>query len=151
MSQPASADSIRVESDRLMFELENGKVVKLPPSYGTIHDEEGVYLPRCEVFFGAYKKTSQPAKMSRSHRRYFGADHKAKLARLPKIPIDGWKEVGKVSKILYVRKGTRAPGGFHHPFTFNGSHRPILYKQGRLYKLSLGEGCLVDDRGYRFP
>jgi hypothetical protein len=50
--------------------------------------------------------------------------------------------------IYYVRRGVRAPDGFHHPYK---SKSPVLYKCGKLYKLDLGDGCLVDDRGYIFP
>lgn len=140
--------SIRVESDRVAFDFANGKSLKLPAHYGTFHDQNGIVLPKCEVFFGPWKKTKQPAKMDRSQRRYFGADHKAFMAKLPQIPVDGWKKVGDVVMIYYVRRGTRAPDGFHHPYK---SKSPTLYKCGRLYKLALGDGCLVDDRGYVFP
>ncbi len=140
--------SIRVESDRVAFDMVDGKKLKLPASYGTLHDQEGTVLPKCDVFFGPFKKTKKPVEMSRSERRYFGAQHRAVLAELPKIPVDGWKKVGDVVMIYYVRRGHRAPGGFHHPFK---SRHPTLYKQGRLYKLSLGTGCLVDDRGYIYP
>jgi hypothetical protein len=141
--------SIRVESDRVAFDMADGKHIRLPPRYATFHDEEGTVLPKCAVFFGHFKKTRKPAEMSRADRRYFGAQHRAVLAELPKIPVDGWREIGPVKMIYYVRRGHRAPGGFHHPFA--EGHRPILFKQGRLYKLELGSGCLVDDRGYRWP
>jgi hypothetical protein len=143
-----TSSSIRVESDRVAFDMEDGRRLKLPSKYGTIHDQDGTILPKCDVFFGPWKKTQHPAEMSRNQRRYFGADHQAKLAKLPKIPIDGWKEIGKVVMIYYVRRGVRAPGGFHHPFK---SRQPTLFKNGRFYKLSLGSGCIVDDRGYVFP
>lgn len=144
----SDAPSIRVESDRVAFEMVSGKTIRLPTSYGTIHDQEGKVLPKCDVFFGPIKNLRQPVEMNRSHRRYFGADYRAALSMTPNIPKDGWKKVGDVVQILYVRKGKRAPGGFHHPFK---SRQPTLYKNGRLYKLSLGEGCIVDDRGYVFP
>lgn len=144
----SESPSIRVESDRVVFEMANGKTIRLPASYGTFHDQEGVVLPKCDVFFGPFKKTRRPVEMNRSHRRYFGADYQAVLATLPKIPKDGWKKVGEVAQILYVRKGKRASGGFHHPFK---SRQPTLWKAGRIYKLSLGDGCIVDDRGYVFP
>jgi hypothetical protein len=140
--------SIRVESDRVAFDLADGKHVKLPARYATFHDQAGTVLPKCDVFFGPWKNTGKRVEMSHADRRYFGSDHKSKLAELPKIPIDGWKKVGEVVMIYYYRRGKRAPGGFHHPYK---SRHPILYKQGRLYKLSLGDGCLVDDRGYVFP
>lgn len=145
------ASPIRVESDRVAFDLTNGRTVVLPKSYGTFHDSKGIVLPRCVVFFGPWKKTSTRAKMDRDQRRYFGADHKAFIAKLPEIPVGGWKKVGDVTMIYYVRRGARkdaAGKGFHHPYK---SEHPVLYKQGRLYKLDLGSNCVVDDRGYVFP
>lgn len=139
---------VRIEGNRVAFELVSGKAIRLPPSYGTIHDPSGKEIPKCVVYFGPYRKSSRSVEMNRSHRRYFGSDHRAKLAVVGRIPKEGWKVVGKVAMIYYVRKGTRAPGAFHHPFK---SRHPTLSKSGRFYKLSLGEGCLVDDRGYVFP
>jgi hypothetical protein len=140
---------IRVEATRVAFEMASGRLLTLPSSYGQIHDQEGKILPKCQIFFGPFKKTRRPVKMNSSHRRYFGTDYRATLAVLPDIPMDGWKKIGEVAQIFYVRKGTRAPGGFHHPY--KSEHRPVLYKSGRLYKLDLGEHCRVDDRGYRWP
>jgi hypothetical protein len=145
----SESPSIRVESDRVAFEMADGKMLRLPASFGTFHDQEGVVLPKCSVFFGNYKKTGRKVEMSRSDKRYYGGSYKAQLATLPKIPISGWIEIGPVAKIFYVRKGPRASGGYHHPFA--AGHQPVLFKSGRLYRLDLGSNCLVDDRGYRWP
>jgi hypothetical protein len=143
-----TSSSIQIESNRVAFEMSDGKILKLPAGYGTIHDPDGTLLPKCDVFFGPFKKTGRKAEMTRSQRRYFGSDYKAKLATLPNIPREGWKPLKtKVVQIFYVRRGTRAPGGFHHPF----KRGLTLSKNGRLYKLSAGAGCLIDDRGYVYP
>lgn len=142
--------SIRIESTNVIFEMAaTGKTRKLPAKYGTIRDEGGVVLPKCDVFFGPFRVTRKKVEMSRSHRRYFGSDYEGSLATLPKIPREGWKVIGKVSKIFYLRRGKYAPGGFHH--TFDASHQPTLSKNGKFLKLSLGAGCIVDARGYVFP
>jgi hypothetical protein len=151
-----NSPDIRVESHRVGFELSRGRILMLPPSYGTFRDPSGNILPKCDVFFGPWKKTRERADMNASHKRYFGASHRATLAILPKIPMTGWKRIGEVTQIFYVRRGTRAPGGYHHEYKRRGwiwknGRKPILSKNGRLYKLSLGEGCVVDDRGYVFP
>jgi hypothetical protein len=156
----AESSPIRVESNRLVFEMANGKDVKLPAHYATFHDQTGSVLPKCDVFFGPWKRRRGKAEMGRVHRRYFGADHQAKLADIGEIPIDGWKPIGKVHQILYVRRGTRAPGGYHHKFAtdfawFFKVNQPTFFTQvdqgRRLYKMSLGKDCLVDDRGFVFP
>jgi len=152
--------SIRVEAHRVAFDMVNGETITLPARYGQFHDEEGIVLPKCEIFFGPFKKTRERVEMRRVHRRYFGSDHKAVLAELPNIPMDGWKKIGEVKTIYYVRRGTRAPGGYHHGYQRRGSgfwtwrtpgRHPTLSENGKIYKLSLGSGCLVDDRGYRYP
>jgi len=135
--------TIQVESNRVAFEMVDGRLLRLPPSYGTFHEPGS-----CTVYFGPYKKTGRLVDKDKAQRRYFGPDHKAYVAILPKLNVAGWRQVGKVSTIYYVRRGKRAPGGFHHPFK---SRQPMLSKAGRLYKLSLGSGCLVDDRGYVYP
>jgi hypothetical protein len=140
--------SIQVESNRVAFELTDGRMVRLPPGYGTFHDPSGKAIGKCEVYFGPYKKTGRRVEMNQAQRRYFGPDHKAFLAEIPKLRgLTGWKQVGRVAVIYYVRRGHRARGGFHHPFK---SKNPTLSKSGKLYKLSLGN-CLVDDRGYVYP
>jgi hypothetical protein len=124
--------------------------VRLPATYGTFHDETGASLPKCVVFFGPFKKTGKRVEMTRVQRRYFGSDHPAFLAEIPKLKgITGWKVVGKVRQIFYFRRGRIARAGFHHPFA--SGHEPTLSKTSSLYKLSLGSGCLVDSRGYVFP
>jgi hypothetical protein len=140
--------SIRVEANRVKFETTEGKVISLPAAYGQFHDPSGRDLPKCTVFYGPWKKTNRPVDANLSNRRYLGSNHPMKLAIIPEIPREGWEQVAKVVKIFYKRRGKRAPGGFFHPF----KGRPLtLSRAGRFYKLSLGGGCLVDDRGYVWP
>lgn len=147
------SSSIRVESNRIGFQMADGTDIFLPAHYATFKDQSGEVLPQCDVFFGPYKNISGRAEMGHGHRRYFGSGHKPTLANIGDIPVNGWESLGRVEQIFYVRRGRRAPGGFHHPY--KTSRQPILYTQvdhrRRIYKLSLGDGCLVDDRGYVFP
>lgn len=143
------APTIQAESNRVMFEMVDGKLVRLPPSYRTLHDPTGAALPKCDVFFAPIKRTSQKVDMGRAARRYFGPEHRGVIAILPRVKDGPWKVIGRVAVIYYARLGKRAPGGFNHPFK---SRQPTLSKSSRgYYKLSLGQGCLVDDRGYVFP
>jgi hypothetical protein len=146
-SKPPSP-SIRVEANRVKFESSEGKLISLPAAYGMFHDPSGRDLPKCTLFFGPWKKTNRPVDASLSHRRYLGSKGPLKLAIIPEIPRDGWEQVAKVVKIFYKRRGTRAPYGFYHPF----KGKPLsLSRSGRFYRLSLGGGCMVDDRGISFP
>jgi hypothetical protein len=147
VSKPPSP-SIRVEANRVKFESSDGKLISLPAAYGMFHDPSGRDLPKCTLYFGPWKRTNRPVDANLSHRRYLGSKGPLKLAIIPEIPRDGWEQVAKVVKIFYKRRGTRAPHGFYHPF----KGKPLtLSKNGRFYRLTLGGGCLVDDRGISFP
>jgi|SRR5579863_1292183 len=148
-AKPIKRPTIQVESNRVKFELDSGRVLSLPASYGTFHDPTGDSLPKCTIFFGPFRKTHTPVQnMSLRQEKYFGPKHRAVIAVLPEIPKGGWRQVGKVVKIFYARRGVRAPFKFHHPF----KGKPLsLSRSGRIYKLDLGGACLVDDRGYVTP
>jgi hypothetical protein len=139
--------SIQIESTRVAFEMADGRVIRLPPGYGTFHDPTGKLIPKCTIYFGPFKKTGRRVEMTREQRRYFGPEHKAYLAVIPNLKEGGWKVLGKAVQIFYFRRGQRARGGYFHPFVH---HPGTLSKAGRIYKLNLGS-CLVDDRGYVYP
>jgi hypothetical protein len=146
MPNGGASPTARVESNRVKFERTDGSILSLPASYGTFHDPTGKTLPRCSVFFGPWKRTSRRVDASLDHRRYFGGTHDMKIAEVD-IPKGGWHPVAKVKQIFYVRRGTRAPGAFHHPF----KKSLTLSQSGSFYKLGLGGSCLVDWRGYVYP
>ena len=141
--------TIKVKANAVMLEDMNGKLIRLPRSYGMLHDPEGTDFARCDVYFGPYKMTRAKAPMDSSAKWYFGRTYEAKGVRIDGLRLDGpWKHVAGVRKIFYYRRGVRAPGGFHHAF-----HRsPLeLSKCGKFYKLTLPGGCIVDDRGFVWP
>jgi hypothetical protein len=139
--------TIQVESTAVAFEMEDGRIKKLPASYGTFHDPSGTTIPKCTIYFGPFRKTRERVDMNRAQRRYFGPDHKAFLAVIPKLSGKRWTRVGRVVQIFYKRRGVRAPYGFFHPFK---SREVTLERSGKLYRILLGN-CLVDDRGYVYP
>jgi hypothetical protein len=141
-----NSPTARVESNRVKFERTDGSTLSLPASYGTFHDPTGKTLPRCSVFFGPWKRTSRRVDASLDHRRYFGGTHDMRIADVD-IPKGGWRPIANVKQIYYVRRGTRAPGAFHHPF----KKSLTLSQSGSFYKLGLGGSCLVDWRGYVYP
>jgi len=141
--------SIVIKGSRVVFILSDGRKVRLPPSYGIIHDPEGTSFSKCEVFFGPYRKTRRVAESpSRKARQYFGPKYTPKEA-IVDVPKGPWKSVGEVVEILYERtKGSQYAGKYFHPFK---SFAPELSKSGRHYRLALRNGCIVDDRGFVFP
>ena len=155
-TEPVEIRGPQVEATNVKFEVEiagkdgvaKKKIVSLPASYGQFHDPSGTRFPSCRVYFGPWRRTNRPAKMNLTQRRYFGGDHKAKVAIIPSIPVSGWKVIGRVTKIFYKRRGVRAPYGFHHGYS--SSSNVTLSKSGKIYEINLGV-CLVDGRGFVWP
>jgi hypothetical protein len=111
-----------------------------------IHDPDGKSLPKCVVFVGPVRRTSESIKGDGKARMYFGTTYLTKKA-LVALPGKSWTPVGEVVEILYVRRGKYA-GAYFHPFK---SFSPTLSRSGRFYRLELRSGCVVDDRGFVFP
>lgn len=141
-------------SERLFTD---SKILRLPPTYGIIHDPEGTSLPRCLVFFGPYRSTANPVKLDRTARKYFGSSYQPVAASVD-IDVHGnWIPVNPslVVQIWYLRRGdvgVKGPhqGRFFHPFK---SVTPplVLSKCGRNYCLEMPNGCIINDRGFVFP
>lgn len=136
-----------VKGDHVIFRMADGSSKRLSPSYGIIHDPDGAILPKCSVFIGPCRRTSQAIEHSSKSKAYFGKKYVARKAVIAKIPQSGWQEIGEVKEILYERRGKHA-GRYYHPFK---SFSPTLLKSGRFYRLELRNGCLLDDRGFVFP
>lgn len=141
--------SIIIKGSRVAFIMANGRTMRLPAGYGIIHDPDGVALPRCEVFFGPYRRTNRPAvKASKKAARYFGKQYVPKEGSVD-VPKGPWNPVGEVVEILYERtKGSQYAGKYFHPFK---SFSPTLSRCSRYYRLALRNGCIIDDRGFVFP
>jgi hypothetical protein len=122
-----------------------GKIITLPSSYGIIQDPEGESFNRCEVFFGPFKITARRVKMTSAAKAYMGSSYPGRSA-IVDVPKGSWNSLGTAVQIFYRRPG-RYSGGYYHPFK-KGLN---LSKNGRFYRLSLENGCIVDDRGFVFP
>ena len=143
--------SVQVKSTRVQFESSDGRRIKLPSGYGCVHDPSGHKLPRCTVYFAPFSLTGRPAKMDLYDRKWFGADYKGVQA-IVDVDASRWEPVARVTKVFYLRRGARAPFGFHHTFEVKN----LELSKGRVgrstvYKLELPYGCVVDDRGFVFP
>jgi hypothetical protein len=140
---------IIIKGSNVVLIMADGKKLRLPPSYGIIHDPDGTDLPRCDTFFGPVRKSKRIAKApSSKSRRYFGTKYNPKEATVD-VPSGPWHSVGEVVEILYERtKGSQYAGRYFHPFK---KFSPTLSKCGRYYKLALRNGCIIDDRGFVYP
>ena len=141
---------ILIKGNAVILETVDGEEIPLPKHYGIIHDPEGDDLPRCEVFFGPYRLLAgRPEGTTRSAVKYFGRHYQPRLMMV-NIPENGWRFEALIVQILYKRglRGAHHAGGFHHPF----QKAPLtLSRSGRYRRLSLPNGCIVDDRGFVFP
>ena len=141
---------ILIKGDALIFQTDTGRMIDLPTKSGIIHDPDGEDRPKCEVFFGPYRILRQrPTGTTRAATKYFGSRYKPAMATVD-LPKGPWEPIAKVVKIFYKRglRGADHAGGFHHPF----ARTPLtLSKCGRYWRLSLPQGCIVDDRGFVFP
>lgn len=149
---------IVVKGTHVEFEREDRTVLKLPATYGMLHDPEGADRPKCEVFFAPYVLLKgDPPDLSRAARAYLGENYDARPARTD-LPVTEYADLCLVRTIWYVRNGDRGVRGsnerFVHPFRtripFWKKSLP-LSKNGRSYRLVLGPYCTIDDRGFVFP
>lgn len=156
---------ILVKGHSVVFDLEPVKPgwpersIECRRSRGMMHDEQGADWPKDSVLVGPYEKTGREVDGGGAGRAYFGSDYRTRAATvvLPERALRGWKKLGIVKTVWYVRTGKRAPGPFRHAFGkgwdtfFIGASRPVLYQKGRYYRIELGAGSVVDDRGFVRP
>jgi len=152
---------IHVMGHHVAFELRDGQEVILPVGYGLFYDADAEDMPRCVVVAGAYRQTGRPMEVTRNVEKFFGEEY---TARAGKTSVDlgalarrqgGWRELGDVAKVFYIRGGKRAPGPYHHDFKDRQfwvfSAKTTLEQSGRWYRLTLPGTCVINDRGFVAP
>jgi hypothetical protein len=137
--------------------LASGKILDAPAGTSLLHDPDGVWWPKCSCLVMRIHRTHKPLTPTIAERAYFGRTHglRAGKVSLPPKDLAAWSEIGEVTHIWYLRTGKRAPGPFHHKmhggwFDF-GKHPVLLYRFGKIWRLELGAGCTLDDRGFVRP
>jgi hypothetical protein len=151
---------ILVKGHQVAFDLEDGREVNPPLSWGMMHDPQGRDWNRSSVLVGPYRKGRVLAEASPTARDYFGATASVRqgAVTLPPRSKAGWTLVGRVARIWYVRTGTRLRGPFKHRFNapglgrlFFGRREVVLYKGHGFYRVELGGGATLDHRGFVAP
>jgi hypothetical protein len=148
-----------VKGTHVMFDMAEGTRIKCPARDGMIHDPTGRAWPRCRVLVGPFRRSRREIEPTKEMVKYYGKDYRPTAATVTLPRGEKKTKLGEVVMIYYLRLGTRAPYGFHHPFKneskFLGAvlrrHPAHLYEVGNFYELVLPDGCIVDDRGYVFP
>jgi hypothetical protein len=138
-----------VKGRRVRFELEDHRIVTLPAGHAMVHDPKGIDFPRCHIYFGPLQKTQKGTDLRREGRAYFGSSYPARVARI-EVPDGAWHPVGHVIQIFYERPG-KHKGLYYHPFKTRLPQKLVLSKNGSMYRLTLPQGCIVNDRGFVYP
>src|SRR5271154_1200990 len=68
---------------------DHGVAYALPARYGIIHDPKGKHLPRCEVFFGPYRRIAGRVEMTSEAKHYFGRTYQPKRVVVDR-PVGEW-------------------------------------------------------------
>lgn len=144
-----------IKGDHVSFELDNGRIVRLPSSYGIVHDTRGTSLPRCNIYFGPFRKTDIPVYTPPSDARaYFGKRYVPRKAEVD-VPTGAWNSLGNVVQIFYRRTpGSEHGGKYFHPFykrAYFNKQPLVLSRLKSFYRIELPSGCIVNYRGFVFP
>jgi len=147
--------TLLVRGDLVKLELDDGRVIDVPDSWGLVHDLSGKILHRCDLFIAPYqtvnnKSASIPYKIKKAAKSYFGVGEGDLVTGSVAIPTGPWHHIGSVSIIYYQRWGSKRKSGlFHHDFDF-----PVeLYQQidKNAYRLALPDACIINERGFVWP
>ena len=146
---------------RVVLTLKSKRAVRVPGAY--LYNPTGSLWPSCSLLFTTFSRLNEPAtdaEMKGLPTWYFGRGYEGRVGKLsiPSKSLGEWTRVGEAIEIEYTRGGYRAPGRFFHPFGKRSIHTlfrkmdlPVLYRQPGAYRLELGSGCRVDDRGIVKP
>jgi hypothetical protein len=139
---------ILIKGRNVQFQMSDGKWISPSRRYGLIHDPDGTQLPRCFVYLGPYKTTSQRVPLTRDAEAYFGPDYQG-TAAVVDVPRGPWEPLGDAVQIRYDRPGTRYRGKYYH--FFNEKTVVQLSKCKNHFRIELQDGCIVNWRGFVYP
>ena len=138
----------------------------LTPQGVMIHDPSGIYWPKCSLVIMTVGRGSRAAtdeEYDGAPKHYLGRQHKPRIVSVQFPEKTGWKKVGTLTRIDYVRGGTKAPGGYRHYINKprgvyrvthllkGGDAEVMVSKLGRMYRVDFPSACIIDDRGIVYP
>lgn len=154
-----------IRGDIVSCELDDGRTVEFPESWGLVHDPVGSCVDPCEIFVAPYTlvstpRTPLPHKVIASAKEYWGDGYELESGTVV-IPEGPWDRVGRIVRVYYDRYGELA-SKYQHPFKDVENDAAILYKQKRsqsygkagahtAYRISLPDGCVINAHGFVWP
>jgi hypothetical protein len=143
--------SVLIKGSHVKFEMDDGTFKKVPVSYGIIHDQSGMTLPKCEAYVGPYELTRRPAVLDRTAKDYFGKNYAGRVAVVD-VPVSGpWTPFGTAHQIFYRRKGKYKAKYYHY---FDKKVIVFLSKCGEFIRIELEKPdgtCVANSRGFVSP
>ena len=132
-------------------------IKSVPKNFVLVHDANGTILSPCELYILRWQGGGAPtAWQSDADRReavaYFGRGEAIEAGRVTLPGRGSFRRICRVSVIRYTRAGERA-GDYEHPYDFQYP-KPVtlsICRQPLAFRLSLPDGCLIDDRGFVRP
>lgn len=138
---------ILIKGRAVKLEMADGSYVRVPVSYGMIHDPDGGSLGKCFVFVGPYKTTRKRVEMTGDAKSYFGPDYEARGAVVD-VPSGPWNSIGDAVQIFYQRPGKHAARYYH---LFDKRAKVSVARCRRFLRIDLGHGCIANWRGFVYP
>lgn len=151
------------------FILVDGSKVAAPTSYAMLHDPSGSSWPERSVLIAPFSRSSRSDTSIEDAlgEEYFGHAPKRGTIDLPDRALSGWVDLGQVEEISYSRRRpfglpAQHKGSYYHPFDgteglrgvlsmFFEAEAPVLYRRGRLLRIELPEGVVLNERGFVWP
>ena len=141
---------------------ETGRLIR--PAGAFLHDPSGQDWPRCSVLIGSFRRGRKDRLDYRPAVEYFNYEPRGGGFKPPPKSLNTWTFVAEVDRIKsYIRPGDKEFEGrfdllYEHDFKkvgaglfMAGKHFPLLFRRGRVHRLELGTGCVVNWRGFVTP
>jgi len=133
----------------------NGRIIRPPKSFALAHDPSGSDWPRCGLLVLPFRRLGDDVSYKPAE-EYFGYDPQGGACRVPPKDLKHWHFVSEIDGIDYWRPGIDYEGDYEHYFKARGhlfgpKEKPLLFRIGKVYRLELGSGCVVNWRGIVTP
>jgi hypothetical protein len=146
-----STEQVKAVGRHPLSETEMPSDIKLPKGYVLVHDANGVLFNRCHFYVVKWQSTR--TSLSKVHeddikvaQEYFDNAPNLQVGAI-QAPKGPWKRIAKVQFIRYNRYGYDK--GFEHEYDptvfLYSTHNPLAWR------LTLPNGCIVDERGFVNP